>query len=415
MTVHELLHLPVRQILMSVHFLLFAAQMALLFTAVRDKRSNKVRLSLAIHALLSLVIFYLMTACTFRNFAVLDLPGNEKMVFTAFGSFPVAVLILYELLTAASVLWALRDITRYRKRVPTGRSIKETIDLLPVGITFQRKDGSTTLHNLVMEELSRKANGKVLASEDVFHADASVWQISSEEVTVEGEDFTQITASDITRQSAITDDLAKKNEKLRDIHLRLDIYNKQAERMIIAKELLAARMTVHSEVGNVLLESRHYLNDPASFDEKMLLRALKNTNTYLLREYEEDDSAGDPLPDALEMADAIGVEVTIAGITPQTDPYRSILAAAIIECATNTVKHADGNELRAEIHEKDQDITYILSGNGKQPQAEIRESGGLKSLRSLVEKEGGTMEIQPLPAFTVCMSLPRKDSTSVQE
>jgi ADP-ribosylglycohydrolase len=49
--------------------------------------------------------------------------------------------------------------------------------------------------------------------------------------------------------------------------MRLEQYGRQADRIIIAQELLTARMAVHSEVGNVLLESRHYLMKPTSIDE----------------------------------------------------------------------------------------------------------------------------------------------------
>ena len=408
MTVHEILHLPPGQILFTVHFLLLAAQMALFFAFVRDGRSRRSRALLTLHFLLGFGLFFLMMTSTFREYRDLAVPDGYPALLKAFVLLPAFTLILYEVLTAVILLLLLIDLIRYRKKHPTSRSIKETLDLLPVGVAFEREDGSSALHNLVMDHLAKKAavHGARIVT---LPEDASVWQISSEEVTVEGETFTQLTASDITKQSAITEELAKKNEKLRDIHLRLDIYNKQAERMILAKELLTARMAVHNELGNVLLESRHYLKDPASFDEEMLLRALQNTNTYLLREYEQDDSAGDPLKDALEMADAIGVEVIIDGIVPGDDPYRSILAAAIMECATNTVKHADGNELKVEIKEKDRPMTFTLCGNGKSPQGEAVESGGLKSLRTLIEKEGGTMEIRSSSAFAVSIALPVHD------
>jgi hypothetical protein len=190
--------------------------------------------------------------------------------------------------------------------------------------------------------------------------------------------------------------------------MRLDIYNKQADRIIVAQELLTARMTVHSEVGNVLLESRQYLRDPSSFDEEKLLQALKNTNTYLLREYEEDDTARDPLADALETAEVIGVDVTITGMIPAKDPFRLILAAAVSECASNTVKHANGDLLSVIIQYADAGILFILQSNGSAPLGPINETGGLLSLRSLVEKEHGTMVTAISPRFTVRILLPDK-------
>ena len=302
-------------------------------------------------------------------------------------------------------------------------------------------------------------------------------------MAVEGEPFVEIVATDITEQAAFARELEEKNERLRDMHRRLDLYNRQADRIIIAQELLTARMAVHNEVGNVLLESRHYLKEPASFDEEKLLQALKNTNTYLLREYEEDDTARDALADALEMAEAIGVDVDITGVIPEGDPARKILAAAIGECASNTVKHAGGDSLRVEIYSMEEvpdhiqdakreftpaqdarvdsvhvqdagvdsfhaqdargdaahvrdareetlygegvrscentrqagdGFVYILSSNGKQPEGEIRETGGLLSLRLLVENEGGWMQEAIFPEFTLRISLPAQTDTILQ-
>ena len=181
--------------------------------------------------------------------------------------------------------------------------------------------------------------------------------------------LTELIATDITGQAGILNDLQEKNRKLRDIQLRLKIYNRQAERIITAQELLSARMTVHDELGHILLESRHYLSDPKAFNEAMLLQTLRNTNSYLLREYEQDDTARDALADAIDMAETIGVEVIITGRIPQEEPERSLLAAAIQENAANTVKHAGGSALSVQIRPEEDGTRFFP---GKQRQSAIR-------------------------------------------
>ena len=285
------------------------------------------------------------------------------------------------------------------------------MDLLPVGVAFAQPDGTVVFSNLAMNALSRRFTGKGISDLNVFRRavtgsaedetqaetpdGSQVWQIASEELTVNGKPFVQITATDITAEAAIAKELKEQNRKLRDIHLRLEIYSKQAARIVIAQELLTARMAVHNEVGNVLLECRRYLKDPDSYDEAMLLQALKNENTYLLREYEQDDTARDPLADALETADGIGVDVNISGVPPREAAARAVLAAAVIDCAANAVKHAEGDQLQVDIRGG----VFTLRNNGRPPRETVRERGGLLSLRALVEKEGGTMEIQSFPAF----------------
>ena len=138
------------------------------------------------------------------------------------------------------------------------------------------------------------------------------------------------------------------------------------------------------------------------------MQALKNTNTYLLREYEQDDTARDALADALEMAEAIGVDVSVTGILPVPEMQRAILASAIRECATNTVKHADGDALSVSIREEGGRLLYALKGSGKPPEKEITETGGLLSLRTLIEKEGGTMHLQCTPQVEILITLPER-------
>ena len=420
MTIHEAIFSTVRQPLLGILYLLLTAQMALLFAAFRDGRSFRFRFACLLHVLLSFLCLWFpfmdIDSNIFRTDAPIPLPAARS----AFTELPVWTLFLYEALTALILLTILRNVLRWRKDHPTSHSIKETMDLLPVGIAFARPDGTVVFSNLAANGLSRALTGKTMIDLSSFRNMAgaaptqlqlpdgsAVWQLTRSALDADGTPYIQLTATDITEQAVFMKDLAEKNKKLRDIHLRLDIYNKQADRIIIAQELLTARMTVHNELGNVLLESRHYLTNPSSFDEKMLLQALKNTNAYLLREYEEDDTARDPLSDAVEMAEVIGVDVLISGQAPANDPYRSILAAAINECASNAVKHANGDRLFATIQNSDSEITYILESNGVPPREAIRESGGLLSLRTLAEKHGGAMETTAAPSFTLTVRLPR--------
>ena len=426
MTIHEALFSTLRQPLLTLLYLLLTLQMTMFLVSIRDGRSGRIRLFQLLHSLFSFVCLWLTFMDIDSNYFRANLPFTLPAARSPFTALPVWTLFLYEALTALIVAAELREHIRYLKVHPTALSIKETMDMLPAGIAFGRPDGTVVFRNLTMNRLSRSLTGTDLDtlaafknavlqggadstqnSAQVTLQDGTIWQLAEIKLQVDGAAYTQLAATDITEQAAITRELEEKNGKLRDLHMRLDIYNRQADRIIIAQELLTARMAVHSEVGNVLLESRQYLNDPASFDEEKLLQALKYTNTYLLREYEEDDTARDPLTDAMETAEVIGVDVLISGPIPADEPYRSLLASAIDECASNTVKHAGGDELTAEIRHTDTEITYILQSNGEAPREPVRESGGLLSLRLLVEKEGGTLLTEAFPSFTLIIRLPK--------
>ena len=427
MTIHEATFMPYRQSMMTVCLLLLALQLALLLAAARAGTGKKIRFLYLLHFLFGVAFLYLPMLDIAWD---INYPNGAKPLpdmLSAFVLRPVSLMLLYETISALIVVVSCFGLFRYRKDHLNSGSIKETMDLLPAGIAYEKRDGTAVFSNLTMNRLSRAVTGKgiidlselrkaaVVKTEDqstfiiefTGKGGVSTWQFSNDDLEVDGEEYSQFTAIDISEQAAVTRELEEKNKKLRELHMRLDIYNRQADRIIIAQELLTARMAVHNEVGNVLLESRHYLKDPASFDEEMLLRALKNTNMYLLKEYEEDDTGKDPLAEALEMAEAIGVDVVITGVIPPEDAERAILAAAVSECASNTVKHADGDTLSVGIRDTGSGIEMILQNNGEKPGSAIRESGGLLTLRSLVEKENGSMDTAATPAFTLTIRLPK--------
>ena len=296
MTIHDALYSPSRQPLMTACLLLLTLKLALIFAVYRDGRSRKVR---ALHLL------HFATGFAFLYFPLLDISyeinlskGAAKALpamLAAFRSLPVSGMIGYMILSAMILAAAFGELFRYRENHPTFESIKETMDLLPAGLAFSREDGTVVFSNLVMNRLSRSLTGKRMTDLTAFRKavpgmqegeasltlpdGSAVWQFSETALEADGKTFRQLTATEITEQAKITSELREKNAKLRDIHMRLDLYNKQADRIISAQELLTARMTVHNELGHVLLESRHYLTAPESIDESLLLQVLKNTNT----------------------------------------------------------------------------------------------------------------------------------------
>jgi len=414
-TIREALLSAARLPVLGILFLLLTGQMAVTIAAFRDRRSRRDKCALLFLCFLSAGLFWLCFSVIAWE---INFPGRAEALpawLAAFSTCPVWAVWVYEAFIAVILFLAARDTFRYRRSHVTPDSVKQAMDLLPVGVAFGDPDGTVRFRNLVMDHLSMVLTGKMLTDWHAFQTAATgqlsagdrVWQVSIRETP--GSSLTQLTATDITEQAGILADQEAKNRKLKDIRLRLEIYNRQADRLIISQELLTARMTVHDELGSVLLESRHSLSDPGSIDEELLLQALKNANTYLLREYEGDDTAVDPLAEAVSMAQAIGVKVELTGIPPAEDSPRELLAAAIRECAANAVKHADGDRLTADTRHSDTGYSFTVRSNGIPPAAPIRETGGLLSLRTLVENRRGAMRIDVSPEFRLTIVLPQSN------
>ncbi len=423
MTIRELILSPFRTSVLTAALLLLTAHLGLVFSTFRDRRGRMRKLLYVLHLLISFFCLYETMMIQHLDITWGKVNGPLPSFFTACGRLPAVGAVLYEILSAVLLVLLYWELHRYRKNHPTIDSIKQAMDLLPVGVAFGKADGTVAFANCSIRALARTLTGAELNDFSALRRiceeakeqrlslpDGSVWQFDMQSITVEKESYIQCTATEITEQAKVLRELEQKHEKLTELQRRLEQYSRQAERLTIAQELLTARIAVHNEVGNVLLEGRHYLTDPASFREERLLQALKYTNTYLLREYEQDDSEKDALAEALEAAELLGVDVSFKGTIPSEKPYRVTLAAAIRESAANAVKHAGGDRLVVEICNQEDAETFFLRTNGRLPKTPIRESGGLLTLRALVEKEGGSMQTYPgdgVPdAFCLCITFP---------
>ncbi|MBR5421975.1 MAG: hypothetical protein IK115_12595 [Lachnospiraceae bacterium] len=428
MSVMQALCSPGKEVLLISLMLLLLLQAFILLALRRLKRKGLFATLALVQFVLLFVMFFLMLDGIF-HYEDPAKPRTWPVFTTAFTGLPVVIVLAFEILSAVYLAVGFYRLRRYRKENLTRWAVKETIDLLPAGVAFARGDGKTVLANLTMNGLYGQMSGRNLLDigllaeiadrteeegEDklrgVYRDGSSVWQFSRQTIEENGEEYLQLTATDISEQAAINEELKGKNSKLKQIRTRLEIYNRKAEQIIISKELLNARMQVHNETGHVLLASRRYMDRPASVDEAALLNTLKVTNTYLLREYEEDDTQRDPLSEAIEMAKAIGVSVSITGMIPAEGPARNVLSVAVNECATNTRKHADGDVLKVTVEEEEGGICFQLGNNGKSPKKKVNETGGLLTLRTLAENAGGTMEISTEEGFCIKIVLPDKNA-----
>lgn len=80
----------------------------------------------------------------------------------------------------------------------------------------------------------------------------------------------------------------------------------------------------------------------------------------------------------------------------------------MFECVTNTARHADGTELYVTMTESDTEYAVTLTNDGKQPEQEIKEGGGLSSLRRVAENAGGQMTITSVPKFLLRITVPKE-------
>ena len=403
-----------------VQLLLVSGQLFLLVSVLRQRRRGAFALGLAAHLLCGfLVLLPLMErpaelgSCS---------PGWRALV-EAFLALPWGAVAAAQAVSVALLTLSGRACHRWADEHLSESAVKETLDLLPAGVCVAEGSGVPVLTNLRMNEYCLALTGEPLADERAFWerlgergeerghqrlaacADGRMLLFARNTMRVDGREYSQLSAVDVTEKYRITAELKEKNEKLRELQGRCRALSVQASDMVFAQERLSARVAVHDELGQVLLLCRYFFDHPENTNQEMLYRMLQQTNTCFLRDVGETDEAEDQYAAAVRMAGEIGVRVETEGEPPASGEAREILGRAVRECAFNAAKHAEADCLRVAIGRREGRVRAEFTNNGLPPRGPVRESGGLLSLRRMVEGAGGRMEVEGGPAFRVRLEI----------
>ena len=123
--------------------------------------------------------------------------------------------------------------------------------------------------------------------------------------------------------------------------------------------------------------------------------------------YNNDADDEDMLSQIRKTCESINLAYIQNGDLPKEESTAYILTCAVRECVTNAVRYAGAGELYAEFSESEDLATVVITNDGKQPDSEIVEGGGLSTLRRRIERFGGTMLIQSFTRFELTVTVPK--------
>ena len=240
--------------------------------------------------------------------------------------------------------------------------------------------------------------------------DGEARKLDESEIPYEKHTVRMLLAFNITEAYRKTRELTKMREKVEHLGVQLQKVNREIVALTAEREVLNAKVKIHDELGSDLLAVKRYLVNGGTEEEKAeLMESLIRSVSFL-----KNDTSTTPVRDEYEllhsMAEQLGLTISITGELPQSEHHKPIIATAIHECMTNTLRHAHGDELHIEVSGDDEMLAAIFTNNGDQPAGEIMEKGGLKSLRELIEEAGGSMTIQTNPVFAISIQLPKEDA-----
>ena len=370
-----------------------------------------------------LILTGIMTVCCFVLLQIMTMiqQGDLKPTF----EIPLTLLWSAVILLLGFVVFQLYHISKWRRAHISAMSVKEAFDKLPAGLMFYSHGGIPVMVNATMLEISRELFGRSIGdgeayweiirdkrTDDEVPEDKAIVKSSSGKaysfnkslMHIKSADIFELTAVDISDEYELSRELAAGQEKARGLNVRLKALMGTLEYVTMNRELLHLKTSLHDNIGQCILIAKRYLYSPESVDKQRMLDFWRDNIRHLTNDEPEEWEL--PYYVISKEADRLGIELNIIGELPSESRLIPVVDAAISVHIGNTLKHADGTEVTIAVKNIPEGVEISFSNNGRQPEGEIVERGGLKNLRSQVEDAGGRMEIISKPSFEMKLTLP---------
>lgn len=392
-----------------------ASELILLFS-----RKSNLRKQISVSLLLALnVTLYILMQLNSR------ITGGDKGFHL---HIPYVLLTVVTLLSITLGVWLFLSETKNRKTI-NNASIKEAFDNLPTGVCFFNESGLPVLCNHAMYRFSFAVCGKDVqfitdlenCLEDSFVpvtdtkkdgkvfvlSNGCAWQLEKRIFAHEnGDVYTQFVATDVTKLHNTRVELQNDNARLSRVQADLQRLSANIVAVTREEEILNTKMRVHDEMGRCLVEARKYMRQGC--DENIPDSVVKSWQRAVsMIKYNNETTDEDMLYQVRKTCESVKLNFIQNGTLPKEEDTAYILTCAIRECVTNAVRYAGAKELYVDFSETDDTATVVVTNNGKQPDSEIVEGGGLSTLRRRVEYAGGTMTVQSFPAFSLTVNVPK--------
>lgn len=317
------------------------------------------------------------------------------------------------------------------KKKTSAKMIKKAIDSYPGGICFSALDGRVILVNEKMNKLMLELTGHTILNakaawekltnfanngkaekltqswlpkdtnnenesthQQLFFrfSDSSVWRF---ELRFLDSNTVQIEAAEITELYQISEELYENTIRLRQMQKRQKALLDSIVEVNLNKEILAAKMHIHDELGRCLLATTKAMTEDSLAENADMLRKSWNST---IRDFSNISTVW-TVPDSslqselMQVAELIGCKVIFSGKQPTQRKALQLLYAAIREALTNAVRHADATELTVKIKQDRQRYHIEISDNGGVSVSSITEGNGLSALRQRLEQEGATLKV----------------------
>lgn len=323
------------------------------------------------------------------------------------------------------------EIYRQEKYDLRENAIQESLDNLASGVGFFDERGMPKLINRKMYQICRELTGRDIQgvselqaalahpfTDRVFYdsdfqvyrfADNSVWKFSEDIiVTADGEQFYQFLASEVSELYRSKQLLEKENRKLQRMSAAMKEFSKNVVNLTREEETLTMKMQVHDNLGYSVLAAQRMLMREAEEDKEEFLSQWKRTLDLLNKDNESTE--GELHKRVQERAKALGVKIFYMGEFPKEQNISELMGLILLEATSNSVRHAEATELYVKLSNEFHEWVMVITNNGRMPDKDIIEGGGLSGLRKKVEQYNGIVRICSNPQFSLTIKIPKKEA-----
>jgi len=321
---------------------------------------------------------------------------NASYYCIAFVSVNLSMAVLF---TVAAV----NEIKYYRGNI-NRLSIKEGIDMMADGLAFDDSNGNRILINNSMNELLRRMkeqeHEKIKTDKGfIVRFPEDTWEFSQEDLNIDGKNYVQYMASEITEEDSLNRDIERYNEYLDEMNGQLQWMVDNVEKIREEEEIIAMKSRVHDVLGQRLSIVHQVIeNSDTDFigaeDLKPMLIGLADD----IRENRKIDQDAH-LKEIIEAFSFSGMQIIMYGSLLGNGTVDEVIVRMIREAATNALRHAGARKLFVFIDSWGSSATVKVSNDGISPVNDVTEGNGLKGIRRRVKEAGGTFEVISCPVF----------------
>ena len=338
----------------------------------------------------------------------LTLRGNESTFTTFFNHLPIWLYIL--VISIFFVVAALFGtyLVLYNRRHITPNSIIEAFNTSKDGFLYFESDGACILINETMVNIVSDINKEYILNgydfldkvkgQTLTLENGLTYKFIDKEIRISGRNesrpVTELIALDVSELVNKNRELEQDNNKLKALNTELIEYNKNMLEAIHHEEILKAKINIHNEMNELILESSYLLTNDDKGKKEKILNKWENNALLLFKEAEHHND-DDFIHDLMVLADAIGVKMKCDNysIISQNDKLVSLFTHACKEALTNVAKHTNSKEMTIELKkENDVIVMSFINKNNKNTKT-IKKGGGLVNLEKHVEQLQGKMVI----------------------